>query len=120
MKALYADVEKRGIPVAYSTPAVGLVREGERVTAVVARHAGQTIEIECGAVILASGGFESNAELRARYLGPGWDMAKVRGTRFNMGKGLLMALDVGARAYGKLVRLPLRRVGHQRSPPSAT
>jgi tricarballylate dehydrogenase len=53
-----------------------------------------------GAVVLASGGFESNTEWRARYLGPGWDLAKVRGTRFNTGDGLRMALDAGAAAAG--------------------
>ena len=51
-------------------------------------------------VVLACGGFEANAEMRARYLGPGWDLAKVRGTRFNTGDGIRMALDGGASAAG--------------------
>ena len=38
--------------------------------------------------------------MRARYLGPGWDQVKVRGTRFNTGETLLMALDVGAKPVG--------------------
>ena len=46
------------------------------------------------------GSFESNPEMRARYLGPNWELAKSRGTRFNMGAGLRMALDIGARPYG--------------------
>ena len=53
-----------------------------------------------GAVVIAAGGFELNAEWRARYLGPGWDLAKVRGTRFNSGDGIRMALDIGASAAG--------------------
>src|SRR6516164_4294932 len=53
-----------------------------------------------GAVVLACGSFESNPEMRAKYLGPGWEMAKVRGTRFNMGAGINMALAIGARPYG--------------------
>ena len=51
-------------------------------------------------MVLATGGFEANAEMRTRYLGPGWDLAKVRGTRFNMGDGIRMALDIGAAPYG--------------------
>jgi tricarballylate dehydrogenase len=51
-------------------------------------------------VVLACGGFESNAEMRTRYLGPGWDLAKVRGTRYNTGLGIKMALDIGALSYG--------------------
>ena len=50
--------------------------------------------------MLASGGFESNPEWRTRYLGPGWELAKVRGTRFNTGDGIRMALDIGASPYG--------------------
>jgi tricarballylate dehydrogenase len=50
--------------------------------------------------VLACGGFEANAEMRTRYLGPGWDLAKVRGTRFNTGDGIKMALDIGAMPYG--------------------
>ncbi len=38
--------------------------------------------------------------MRARYLGPGWDLAKVRGSRFNTGAGLRMALDIGAAPAG--------------------
>jgi tricarballylate dehydrogenase len=38
--------------------------------------------------------------MRARYLGPGWDLAKVRGTRYNTGLGIKMALDAGAMPYG--------------------
>ena len=32
--------------------------------------------------------------------GPNWDLAKVRGTRFNTGQGLKMALDLGAAVAG--------------------
>ncbi|MGC4112111.1 MAG: hypothetical protein QM747_17185 [Nocardioides sp.] len=51
-------------------------------------------------MMLASGGFQANTEWRTRYLGPGWELAKVRGTRFNTGDGIRMALDIGARPCG--------------------
>ncbi len=57
-------------------------------------------EIRCKSVVLACGGFESNVEWRTRYLGPGWELAKVRGTAFNTGDGIRMALDIGAQPYG--------------------
>ena len=50
--------------------------------------------------MLACGGFEANPEMRARYLGPGWELAKVRGVRFNTGDGIRMALDIGAQPFG--------------------
>jgi tricarballylate dehydrogenase len=100
LNALYANAERRGIPIVYETPAVALIREGGRVTGVVAEHGGAPVEIKAGAVVLACGSFESNPEMRARYLGPGWELAKVRGTRFNMGAGIAMAMAIGARPYG--------------------
>jgi len=51
-------------------------------------------------VVLACGGFEANIEWRTRYLGPSWDLAKVRGSRFNTGDGLRMALERGAAPFG--------------------
>jgi tricarballylate dehydrogenase len=51
-------------------------------------------------VVLAGGGFQANPEGRARYLGPNWELAKVRGTRFNTGDVIRMALDIGAAPAG--------------------
>ena len=69
--------------------------EGVRI-----RHQGVESELRSKSVVLACGGFESNSEWRTRYLGPGWDLAKVRGTRFNTGDGIRMALDIGASPCG--------------------
>jgi tricarballylate dehydrogenase len=70
------------------------------VTGVRARRRGEDIDLSAGAVVLACGGFESNAEMRARYLGPNWDLVKVRGTRFNNGWGHRMAIELGAATHG--------------------
>jgi tricarballylate dehydrogenase len=100
LKALYANVERRQIPILFETPAVSLIRENGRLAGVMAEHRGAPAAIRAGSVVLACGSFESNPEMRARYLGPGWELARVRGTRFNMGAGLTMALAVGARPCG--------------------
>jgi len=93
--------EREGIKIFYETPATALITDdGGRVLGVRAKHKGKNVEIRSKAVVLACGGFESNAEMRARYLGPGWDLAKVRGTRYNNGQGITMALEVGAMPYG--------------------
>ena len=47
--------------------------------------------------------------------GPGWDLAKVRGTRYNTGDGIQMALDSGRHPVGPLVRLPRGRLGPERA-----
>src|SRR5215471_10205649 len=76
LKALYANVERRGIPILYETPAVGLIRE-KGLRGVTAEYRGAPVAIRAGAVVLACGSFESNPEMRARYLGPGWELARV-------------------------------------------
>jgi len=93
--------EREGVRIFYETPALGLVTSDEGVVlGVRAKHKGKAVEIRARAVVLACGGFESDAEMRARYLGPGWDLAKVRGTRYNTGLGIKMALEAGAMPYG--------------------
>ena len=57
-------------------------------------------DVSAPAVILASGGFQSNPEMRVRYLGPEWNLVKVRGTRFDTGDGHTAALEIGAQPYG--------------------
>ncbi|MBI3042127.1 MAG: FAD-dependent tricarballylate dehydrogenase TcuA [Betaproteobacteria bacterium] len=91
---------KKDVEIFYETRAVALICDGERVTGVRAQQRGKPAEFRARSVVLACGGFEANPEWRARYLGPGWELAKVRGTRFNMGDGLRMALDIGACPYG--------------------
>ncbi|HVB65491.1 MAG TPA: FAD-dependent tricarballylate dehydrogenase TcuA, partial [Nitrolancea sp.] len=80
--------------------AISLIEEDGVILGVVARQGGKKITVRAKAVVLACGGFEANAEWRTRYLGPGWDLAKVRGTRYNTGDGIQMALEAGALPYG--------------------
>ena len=100
VEMLFAAVEKHKIDVRYETSAVSLLHDDDGVNGVRARRKGGTLEVRARAVVLASGGFEANAEWRTRYLGPGWDLAKVRGSRFNTGDGIRMALAVGASPCG--------------------
>ena len=98
--ALLSAIEKDGIEILYGARAVELIVEKGAVSGVVVREGVKTFDIKAKAVVLASGGFEANTEWRTRYLGPGWDLAPVRGTRFNTGDGIRMALDIGAMSTG--------------------
>lgn len=91
---------KHGIDIRYATRALSLIYDGHVVRGVKVKANGSLDEIRCKSVVLACGGFESNVEWRTRYLGPGWELAKVRGTAFNTGDGIRMALDIGAQPYG--------------------
>jgi tricarballylate dehydrogenase len=100
LEPYYTSAEKADIELRHRTHAHGLVMEGRRVAGIQCSSDGQTYVLRAAAVVLACGGFEANAEMRARYLGPSWDLAKVRGTRFNTGQGLKMALEIGASSAG--------------------
>jgi len=90
-----------GVDIRYGARAVSLIADDDGVKGVRVRQGGATRDLLGRSVVLAAGGFQANVEWRTRYLGPGWDTAKVRGTRFNTGDGLRMALDIGAMAAGQ-------------------
>ena len=100
VQAWTESAERNGIRILYSARARSLISDDSGVTGVRASIEGESVDIAAKSVVLACGGFQANAEWRARYLGPGWDLAKVRGTRFNTGEGIRMALDVGASSAG--------------------
>lgn len=98
---LLARCAKLGIEVRYGTGAAKLLQgQDYAIHGLTVRGPEGYGDIACGAVVLACGGFESNPQWRVRYLGPGWDLARVRGTRHNTGDGIQMALDIGAVPYG--------------------
>ncbi|NKC16116.1 MAG: FAD-dependent tricarballylate dehydrogenase TcuA [Gammaproteobacteria bacterium] len=93
-------VKNLSIPLLFEHRAVALLYDDEKVFGLKVKHAGKVFDMKAKSVVLASGGFEANSDWRTRYLGPGWDLVKVRGTRHNMGEGIKMALDIGAMPYG--------------------
>ena len=92
--------KSKGVEIRYGCRAIELLYDGNRVTGVKVKEGGRIFEITAKAVVLAAGGFESDPEMRARYLGPNWELARVRGTRFNTGDGIRMAQEIGAASYG--------------------
>lgn len=91
---------KNDIDILFEARATELLVDGGTIEGVKIRHKGSDQDIKAKAVILAAGGFQANSEMRTRYLGPGWDLAKVRGTPYNTGDGIRMALDIGASSAG--------------------
>ena len=98
--SLTQAARKNGIDIWYESRAVSLISDDDGVHGVILKKAGRTVEVKGRSVVLAAGGFQANTEWRTRYLGPGWELAKVRGTRFNTGDAIRMALDIGAQPIG--------------------
>ena len=96
-----AAASSAGVEIRQGTAVISLLPSPETGVAgvVVAGSAGR-VEIPARSVVLCCGGFEANPRMRAAYLGPGWDLAAVRGTPYNTGEGITMALAAGAQAWG--------------------
>lgn len=93
--------QRKGVEVRYSTQGVNLLQDdGGRVNGLRVLGPEGYEDIAGNSVVLASGGFEANAEMRCRYIGPGWELVKVRGVPYNTGDGIRMALDLGAQSHG--------------------
>lgn len=94
---LRAGLMKLDVPVWLDTPLVELRRDGDRVTGVLVQRDGAELEIRASrGVVLASGGFERNAEMRAKYqrapIGADW----TTGAASNTGDGILAGERIGA------------------------
>ena len=93
--------ERMGVEIRYHSKGTKLLQDSRgRVSGVRVQGPDGFEDIPANSVVLACGGFEANAEMRARYLGPGWELAKVRGIPYNTGDGIAMALDIGAQPHG--------------------
>ena len=93
-------VDKRNVPILYDTPATKLIMNdrGEAIGAIARTK--ENKEIACKArraVIVATGGYEYNREMRRAFLeGPGVEGWAFYGSPANTGDGIEMALKVGA------------------------
>ncbi|KAI1207495.1 FAD/NAD(P)-binding domain-containing protein [Annulohypoxylon truncatum] len=95
--------KQHDVVVRFSCPAVDLISDSttNEVIGLKILREGKVVTIGArGGVVLASGGFQASPALRAQYLGPGWDLAHVRGSKYNTGDGHTMAKKVGARLDG--------------------
>lgn len=94
MARLRLELNRRGVPVQLNTTVRQLITENQRVVGV-ELAAGQVIRANYG-VLLATGGFERNDEMRKRYqplpVEAGWTV----GHEGNTGDGIVLAERVGA------------------------
>ncbi|MBM3491570.1 MAG: FAD-dependent oxidoreductase [Alphaproteobacteria bacterium] len=104
VETLAGEAERRGASFFYQTTAHELLRDEEgAVAGVKVRHRdGRWHDWRAAAVVLASGGFEGNPEMLARYVGPNarYTRPVARGGHYNKGEGIRMALALNAAPNG--------------------
>jgi 3-oxosteroid 1-dehydrogenase len=93
---LRAGLARADVPVWLNTPMTGLHRTDDRVTGVQVLHDGEPAVVRAArGVLLASGGFERNEQLRQRYqrapIGTEWTV----GSPGNTGEGITAGEDAG-------------------------
>lgn len=101
MKSLFQRAKEVGIEIWYEAAATKLVTDQNRISGVVVQRNDEETTVEAKSVLLACGSFEANKEMRSKHLGPEWEAAAVRGTEFNTGDGLTMAVEAGAQTFGE-------------------
>jgi tricarballylate dehydrogenase len=101
-RSWFATAGRRGIEIRYSSAATELLLDGRgRVAGVKVRDDDGLTAIDAKAVVLGCGGFEANVQMRTQHIGPLVGAAKVRGTPYNQGDGLRMAMAIGAMPWGQ-------------------
>jgi tricarballylate dehydrogenase len=91
---------RMGVEIRYESRVRQVLGNDRGVEGVVVSDPNEEYEIRSGSIILCAGGYQANAEMRARYLGPNADLMKVRGSRHDTGEVLMLTLALGAKAAG--------------------
>ncbi|KAL2275181.1 hypothetical protein FJTKL_02409 [Diaporthe vaccinii] len=122
--ALFSHIQEfDNVDIIWETMAEKLLttEEGEVCGVKVRRPGGRMGNIHGKRIMLACGGFEGNKELLARYVGPGTEHLEpiAPGLKYNTGRGLQMALDIGAAVAGSMSGMHCELVDTRASKPDA-
>jgi fumarate reductase flavoprotein subunit len=111
VKVLATRAKEKGVDLRLATPVKKILKQGDRITGVVAEEDGQDIQVVSKAVIVASGGYANNKEWIKKYSGFDLDINLIPiGNVDKMGDGIRMAWEVGAAEEG-MGTLEMFRVG---------
>lgn len=97
-QAFEKHINDNGFQITYETPAQYLIKEGGRITGVIAKGPKGYIRFKANkAVILCTGGFEGNNEMIKKYMPEASQIREIYGKKTNTGDGFQMAKWIGAR-----------------------
>jgi fumarate reductase flavoprotein subunit len=111
VKILVARAKEKGVDFRLATPVKKIIKEGGKVTGVIAESNGKEIQVTAKAVIIGTGGYANNKEWIKKYTG--FDVGEnlfVIASAYKTGDGIRMAWDAGAAEEGintvMLARIP--------------
>jgi tricarballylate dehydrogenase len=98
MNSYYAAAARLGIQICYDTDVVGFELAQETCRGVRVQSGERVQLVRAKAVVVATGGFESNLDWLKQAWGDAADNFIVRGTPYNTGAPLKLLLDAGMRS----------------------
>ena len=100
LRTLADRLRDRGGELLLGVRARELVMRDGRCAGLAGERNGEAITLAADAVVIADGGFQANADLFRRFIGPSPERVLQRGAATGRGDGLAMALDAGAASAG--------------------
>ncbi len=102
VKELTRAARQAGVVFLYECEAKEIASANGRITGLLVEQNGARQTLPADAIVLACGGFQSNAEMMRQHFGAGGDTMRLisPGTRFSTGDGLRMAMQLGADKSG--------------------
>tara|TARA_Y100001934_G_scaffold272483_1_gene360842 strand:+ start:7145 stop:8527 length:1383 start_codon:yes stop_codon:yes gene_type:complete len=100
VNAYYRTAERLGLEVRYEAQVTHVELDGDVVRYVQFDWQGESHQVHAKAVVIASGGFQSDIDWLARAWGPAARNFLIRGTPYNRGVVLKNLLDQGAESVG--------------------
>jgi 3-oxosteroid 1-dehydrogenase len=95
--SLRGAMQRKNVPLALETSLEGLIEESGRVTGVTVRRGGQLRRLRANqGVVIASGGFEANQQMREQYLPQPTQKTWSAAPGINNGDGIRAGQAVGA------------------------
>ena len=95
LKRAVSEVEAAGGHVVRATETTEILRDGKGVAGVVTAHADGEAELRAPKVLLATGGFQGDPELRARHIHPAARTMALRANPVSSGAGLSLGIAAG-------------------------
>jgi succinate dehydrogenase/fumarate reductase flavoprotein subunit len=97
LQTLAGNLARRGSRLMLGTRARRIIMQDGCCAGVAAEQSGQSVAVTARAVLLADGGFQSNAELMRRFISGAPERLTQRSAGSGCGDALIMAEEIGAR-----------------------